>query len=52
MASSRNEKEVKTNYPYVEGLTAGTTKQTGDKFLVTRARKSFVGQNDSTGMGG
>lgn len=27
------EKAVKTRWPVTEGLTAGTTKQTGDKFL-------------------
>ena len=32
-AASRNEKEVRTEYPVVEGLIAGTTKQTGDRFL-------------------
>ena len=50
MASSHNEKEVKTKYPYVEGLTAGTTKQTGNKFLVTTAEKSFVEKKDLVGM--
>ena len=32
-AASRNEKEVRTEYPVVEGLIAGTTKQTKDRFL-------------------
>ena len=33
MADTRNQAEVKTRYPVVEGLTAETTKQTGKKFL-------------------
>ena len=32
-AATLNEKEVKTRYPVEEGLTAGTTKQTGTKSL-------------------
>ena len=50
--ASRNEKEVKTKWPVEEGLVAGTTKQVGDKFLVTKAEKSFVRRDDLIGMGG
>lgn len=49
-AATHNEKEVKTKYPVVEGLTAGTTKQTGDKFLVTKAIKSLVKATDKVGL--
>ena len=31
MANTIGEKELKTDWPVEEGLTAGTTKQTGDK---------------------
>jgi len=33
MASSHGQKEIKTNWPVVEGTTFRTTKQTGDKYL-------------------
>ena len=44
------QRAVKNAYPAVEGLTAETTKQTGDKFLVTKAVKSLVRATDKVGF--
>ena len=46
---SRNEKGVKSDWPVVEGLTAGTTKQTGDKFLHPE-EKSLLAQRRMVGI--
>ena len=50
-AASRNEKEVRTEYPVVEGLTAGTTKQTGDRFLIPQ-EPTRVSKKDREGLHG
>jgi len=43
--ATHNEKEVKSKYPVEIGLTAGTTKQIGNKFLNTGVR-TFVSCKD------
>ena len=48
--ATRNEKEVKKVYPVVEGLTAGTTKQTGNRFLV--AENTTVRKREMKGLYG
>ena len=51
MPDSRNQQEVKTAYPVVEGLTAGTTKQVGKKFLLSEIEeKSLVSYKDKVGI--
>ena len=53
-AATHNEKEVKTKYPVEEGTTAGTTKQTGDKYLHPQGSlgvKSTVYSKDKVGLG-
>jgi PKD repeat protein len=41
---------LKTNYPIVEGLTAGTTKQTGRKMQLEAEQGSFVPQRERVGI--
>ena len=48
MANTRGEKELKTNWPIVEGTTAGTTKQTGARTL--HPEKSLVREIDKKGI--
>lgn len=48
-ADTHNEKAVKTRYPVEEGLTAGTTKQTGEKFLKAE-EKSLISNKDKVGL--
>jgi hypothetical protein len=50
MANTSGEKELKTNWPVEEGLTAKTTKQTGKKYL--KAKKgSLIREIDKIGLG-
>ena len=42
------EKEIKTDWPVEEGLIAGTTKQTGKKFL--EAELSLIKYKDKIGV--
>jgi len=52
--SNRNEKELKRSWPNVEGLTAWTKKQTGDRYLHPEGIagvKSRVSSNVSWGLG-
>ncbi|NHZ84306.1 MAG: hypothetical protein GWP19_00305 [Planctomycetia bacterium] len=37
--AERGEKEIKTNWPVEEGTDFGTTKQTGDRYLVPEESK-------------
>lgn len=50
MANTNREKELKTNWPVEEGLTARTTKQTGKKYLHAENR-SVVESKDLLGIG-
>jgi len=43
------EKEIKTKYPVEEGLTAGTTKQTGKRFLVPE-QGTLIPERESVGL--
>lgn len=47
--STRNEKEVKTDWPVDEGLTAGTTKLRKEKRLKPQ-EKSFLTRNSLVGL--
>lgn len=42
MANTLKEKELKTVWPVVRGLTAGTTRQTGDLMNLIPTEKSFI----------
>jgi len=49
-----NEKALRTDHPYVEGLVAGTTKQIGEKWLHPEGIdgvKSTVKSKDNVGLG-
>ena len=51
---THNEKAVKTDWPVEEGLTGGTQKQTGDRWLHPEGIngvKSIVASKDSIGLG-
>jgi hypothetical protein len=43
--ATRNEKEVRTKWPVVEGLTASTTKQTGQRWLKPEQKTKILRQN-------
>lgn len=47
--STHNERALKTKYPVVEGLTAGTTKQTGERYLRVRGKK-LTTRNENVGL--
>jgi len=47
--ATHNEKEVMTRWPVEEGLTAGTTKQTGKRFLRPE-QSSKVASKDKAGL--
>lgn len=49
MAETKGMAELKTNYPLTDGLTAGTTKQTGHKEQLD-PEKSFIRQIDKVGI--
>jgi len=49
MANTRGEKELKTNWPIEDGLTAATTKQTGHRESLV-AQKSLLTKNDLKGI--
>ncbi|NJO30853.1 MAG: hypothetical protein HC874_27345 [Richelia sp. SL_2_1] len=49
MASTAQQKEVKTRWPVEEGLTAGTTKQTG-RVTNLVPEKSFVREEEKIGL--
>jgi|TARA_Y100000310_G_scaffold157582_1_gene156981 hypothetical protein len=44
------EKEIKTNYPVVEGLTARTQRQTGRKTQLKPQEKSLIRKNETIGF--
>jgi len=48
-AAGKGEKEIMTRYPVDEGLIAGTTKQTGKRFLIPEV-SSLVSRKDKTGL--
>ena len=50
-AATTGEKELKTKYPVTEGLTAGTTKQTG-KTMNLVPQTSVVSKKESFGLNG
>lgn len=50
--ATKGQADVLTRYPVVEGLTSGTTRQTGERFLVRSAEKSFLSSIEKTGLGG
>lgn len=43
------QKAIKTKWPVAEGLTAGTTKQVGQKFLHP-TKKSLLRTNETVGL--
>lgn len=45
----RGTRFINTNYPNEDGLTAGTTKQTGHKESLEPQEKSFVSDRERTG---
>lgn len=49
-AATRGEKELKTDYPVTEGLTAGTTKQTGKEMNLIPQDRSLVREIEKVGM--
>ena len=49
MADTHNEAEVKTRYPVTDGITAGTTKQTGHKMQL-EAQKTLVREIERVGF--
>ena len=49
MANTPREKELKTSWPFEEGLTAGTTRQTGDPYLRPQ-ESSKVESKDKAGI--
>jgi len=51
-AATHNEKELKTEYPVEEGLTAGTQKQTGRTMNLVPEEGSLVPQKDRAGIDG
>ena len=50
MANTIKEKELKTDWPVEEGLTAGTTKQTGRKMTLIPTEGSIVPRRYKVGM--
>ena len=50
MANTSGEKELKTNWPHVSGLTAGTTKQKGRTIQLIPTEGSNVPRKDKVGM--
>ena len=46
MASTSGEKELKTNWPIEEGLTARTQKQTGRQMILIPQEASLVSEKD------
>lgn len=50
MASTIREKELKTNWPVEDGLTAGTTKQTGHKMQLEAEQGTFVPRREKAGI--
>ena len=48
--ATHNEKEVKTEYPVEEGLTAGTQKQTGRQLNLVPQEYSTISQDERFGM--
>lgn len=49
-AATKGEKELKTDYPVEEGLTAGTTKQKGRTTNLVPQERSLVSYNDKVGL--
>lgn len=49
-SATHNEKEVKTRYPVDEGLTAGTTKQTGNETTLEAEDFSQIPQRLKRGI--
>ena len=49
--ATHNEKEVKTRYPVVEGLTAGTQKQKGRVSNLVYQESSIVLKRNKKGIG-
>ena len=49
-AATHNEKEVKTRYPVVEGLIAGSTKLEGRIKRLVAEEKSFLTRRDLVGL--
>lgn len=47
--ATNGQKELKTKWPVVEGLTAATTKQVGKRYL-TPTKSSLVSKNDKIGL--
>jgi len=50
MANTIKEKELKTDWPITEGLTAGTTKQTGRLMNLMPTEKSFISAEKRKGI--
>jgi len=49
-AATHNEKEVRTDYPVEEGLTAGTQKQTGREMNLVAEESSSVPERKRVGL--
>lgn len=50
MSNTSGEKELKTEWPFEEGLTAGTTKQEGTKKSLEATKGSFIPQRKKAGL--
>ena len=50
MANTLKEKELKTEWPVTEGLTAETTKQTGRLMNLIPTEKSFIPARERKGI--
>lgn len=48
--ATHNEKEIKTDWPVTEGLTAGTQKQTGREENLVPTEGSLVPQREKVGI--
>ena len=52
MANTIREKELKTKWPFEEGLTAGTTKQRKTSTYLIPEEKSNIKENEGIGIDG
>ena len=50
MAYTIKQAQLKTDFPIEEGLTAGTTKQTGRKMQLEAEQGSFIPQRERVGI--
>ena len=50
MANTIKEKELRTDWPFTSGLTAGTTSQTGHQENLIPEEKSFISSEKRKGI--